>query len=80
VVKIKEQIAEKILNEEQLQIWHNEDYGLILETAGSSSDGFFLKDGVKIGIYFSDQATANKVKIITIFSKEKNYCKDSRSE
>jgi hypothetical protein len=59
VVKIKEQIAQKILNEEQLQIWHNEDYGLILETAGGS-DGFFLKDTVKIGIYFIEAAAALK--------------------
>ena len=61
VVKIKEQIAQKILNEDQLQIWHNEDYGLILETAGGS-DGFFLKDSVKIGIYFTEPSAALKVR------------------
>lgn len=72
VVKIKEQIAQKILNEEQLQIWHNEDYGLILETAGGS-DGFFLKDTVKIGIYFIEAAAALKVELLQKFFLKLTY-------
>ena len=60
VVKIKEQIAQKILSEDQLQIWHTEDYGLILESSGGA-DGFFLKDSVNIGSYFTDHNSALKV-------------------